>query len=193
MHISNLSVRAKKFFDMIEFDENEELVWEIRKHPFGLFIIYFSGAAISAIIFTFLVLGPMLFSQDFLGLGIELGAIRPILIAIGFVLTIGGLIGTSIGAYLYQANVVLVTSEKIAQLLYTSLFDRKISQLSIGDVQDVSIQQKGIFARMFNYGTLVVETAGEQNNYTFTYTPQPYETGKMIVNSHEENLKAYGN
>ncbi len=193
MHISNLSSRAKKFFDMIEFDQNEQLIWEIRKHPFGLFIIYFAGAAISAIIFTFLVLGPALFSKDFLGLGIDLGSLRAILIAIGFLLTVGGLVGTSIGAYLYQANVVLVTSEKIAQLLYTSLFDRKISQLSIGDVQDVSIQQKGIFARMFNYGTLIIETAGEQNNYVFSYTPQPYETGKAIVNSHEENLKAYGN
>lgn len=193
MHTSNLSTRAKKFFEMIEFDEGEELVWEIRKHPFGLFIIYFTGAAISAIIFSFLVLGAMLFDKNFLGLGIELGALRPIMIGLGFLLTIGGLVGTAIGAYLYQANVVLVTSEKIAQLLYTSLFNRKISQLSIGDVQDVSVQQKGIFARIFNYGTLVVETAGEQNNYTFTYTPQPYETGKAIVNSHEENLKKYGN
>ncbi len=193
MHIEELSARAKRFFDMIEFDENEVLVSEIRKHPFGLLIIYFSGAAISAIIFTFLVLGPILFTRDFLGLGIELGALRPIIIGIGFLLTVGGLVGTAIGAYLYQANVVLVTSEKIAQLLYTSLFDRKISQLSIGDVQDVSVQQKGIFARLFNYGTLVVETAGEQNNYVFTYTPKPYETSKSIVNSHEENLKAYGN
>lgn len=193
MHISNLSTRAKKFFDMIEFDENEELVWEIRKHPFGLFIIYFTGAAISAIIFSFLVLGPMLFDKDFLGLSIELGAVRPVAIGLGFLLTVGGLVGTAIGAYLYQANVVLITSEKIAQLLYTSLFNRKISQLSIGDVQDVSVQQKGIFARLFNYGTLVVETAGEQNNYIFTYTPQPYETGKAIVGAHEENLKKYGN
>lgn len=128
-----------------------------------------------------------------MGLGIELGSLRPILIAIGFLLTTFSLIGTAIGAYLYQANVVIVTSEKIAQLLYTTLFDRKISQLSIGDVQDVSVQQKGIFARIFNYGTLVVETAGEQNNYVFTFTPQPYETAKAIVGSHEENLKAFGN
>lgn len=193
MHIQDLSSRARSFFNMIEFDENEELVWEIRKHPFGLALIYFTGAAIAAIIFSFLVLGPMVFSSDFLGLDIELGSLRPVLILIGFVLTVFALIGTAIGAYLYQANVVIVTSEKIAQLLYKSLFDRKISQLSIGDVQDVSVQQKGIFARMFNYGTLIVETAGEQNNYVFTFTPKPYETAKAIVGSHEENLKAYGN
>lgn len=193
MHIQDLSSRARSFFNMIEFDKNEELVWEIRKHPFGLALIYFTGAAIAAIIFSFLVLGPMVFSSDFLGLDIELGSVRPVLILIGFVLTVFALVGTAIGAYLYQANVVIVTSEKIAQLLYKSLFNRKISQLSIGDVQDVSVQQKGIFARMFNYGTLIVETAGEQNNYVFTFTPKPYETAKAIVGSHEENLKQYGN
>lgn len=193
MHIQDLSLRARKFFNMIEFDQNEELVWEIRKHPFGLFLVYFTGLVITSIIFIFLVLFPSVFDRNFLGLGIELGAVRPILIIIGFLMTTFSLIGTAIGAYLYQANVVIVTSEKIAQLLYKTLFDRKISQLSIGDVQDVSVQQKGIFARMFNYGTLVVETAGEQNNYVFTFTPQPYETAKAIVGSHEENLKAFGN
>jgi hypothetical protein len=193
MDQSNLSARARRFFDMIEFDESEKLVWEIRKHPFGLFVIYLTGSAIAAIIFSALVLGALMFDNDFLGLGIELGALRPIMVGVGFLLTVFALVGTAIGAYLYQANVVLITSEKIAQLLYTSLFNRKISQLSIGDVQDVSVQQKGVFARIFNYGTLIVETAGEQNNYVFTYTPQPYETGKAIVNSHEENLKQYGN
>lgn len=193
MNIQDLSLRARKFFSMIEFDQNEELVWEIRKHPFGLFLVYFTGLVITSIIFIFLVLVPSVFDRNFLGLGIELGAVRPVLIIIGFLMTTFSLIGTAIGAYLYQANVVIVTSEKIAQLLYRTLFDRKISQLSIGDVQDVSVQQKGIFARMFNYGTLVVETAGEQNNYVFTFTPQPYETAKAIVGSHEENLKAFGN
>lgn len=193
MHVQDLSSRARSFFNMIEFDKNEELIWEIRKHPFGLWLIYMTGATIAALIFTVLVFGPLMFNGDFLGLGIDLGSLRSIFVLIGFFLTVLALGGTAIGAYLYQANVVLVTSEKLAQLLYTSIFDRKISQLSIGDVQDVSVQQKGVFAHFFNYGTLVVETAGEQNNYVFTFTPQPYETAKAIVGAHEENLKAYGN
>lgn len=178
---------------MIEFDENEELIYEIRKDPFGLFLIYFTGAAIAAVIFSFLVLAPMMFTTDFLSLGIDLGSLRPIMVAIGFFLTVFALIGTAIGAYLYQSNVVLITSEKIAQLLYKTIFDRKISQLSIGDVQDVTVTQKGIFARIFNYGTLVIETAGEQSNYNFSFTPEPYETAKAIVGAHEENLKKFGN
>lgn len=193
MHVQDLSSRARSFFNMIEFDKNEELIWEIRKHPFGLWLIYLTGATISALIFAVMVFGPLMLNSDFLGLGIDVGSLRSVLVVVGFFLTVLGLAGTAIGAYLYQANVVLVTSEKLAQLLYASIFNRKISQLSIGDVQDVSVQQSGIFAHMFNYGTLVIETAGEQNNYVFTFTPKPYETAKAIVGAHEENLKAYGN
>lgn len=193
MDSSRLSHRARKFFNMIEFDENEQLICEIRKHPFGLFIIYVTGVMIALIIFAVLLGTVYVFDADTLGVGIDIGAFKTILIFLGFLLTILTLVGTIIGAYLYESNVVIVTSEKLAQLLYKTIFDRKISQLSIGDVQDVTVTQKGVFARIFNYGTLVIETAGEQENYNFTYTPRPYETAKMIVGSHEENLKRYGN
>ena len=88
---------------------------------------------------------------------------------------------------------MIVTSEKLAQLLNPSLFNRKISQLSIGDVQDVSVHQNGIFPHIFDYGTVVIETAGEQQNYTFTFAPEPYKCAQAMVNAHEENLKLYGN
>jgi membrane protein YdbS with pleckstrin-like domain len=193
MQVNNLSNRAKSFFNMIEFDQSEELVWEIRKHPFGLFVVYFTGTVITLIIFSTLVLSPIAINDELLGVAVNLGAVKPIMIGLGFLLTVFGLVGTVIGAYLYEANVVLVTSEKIAQLQYKNLFNRNISQLSIGDVQDVNVHQKGVLARMFNFGTLIIETAGEQNNYVFSYTPNPYEAAKAIVNAHEENLKRYGN
>jgi hypothetical protein len=193
MHVDNLSRHGKELFPLIEFDEEEELVWEIRKHPFGLFIIYFTGTTITFIILALLVVGPLAFSSDFLGLGINLGVLRPILIMVGFLLTLLSLVSTLIGAFLYTSDVVLVTSEKIAQQLHHSLFNKKISQLSIGDIQDVTVTKKGIFPTLFNYGTLVIETAGEQQNYTFTYTPNPYEASKAIVGAHEIDLRKHGN
>jgi hypothetical protein len=35
----HLSLVGRKFFNYIEFDSNEKLVTEIRKHPLGLFLI----------------------------------------------------------------------------------------------------------------------------------------------------------
>lgn len=188
-----LSPRGRNLFKMIEFDPDENLLGEIRKHPFGLFVIFLTGGLIALALLLCLMILPLLLTEDPIGLGIDIVSIRSVLVGLGFLLTVLALIMTAIAAYLYQSNIVIITSEKITQLLYKTIFDRKISQLSIGDVQDVTIKQIGIFARIFNYGTLVIETAGEQQNYTFTYTPSPYETGKLIVGSHEENLKKYGN
>jgi uncharacterized membrane protein YdbT with pleckstrin-like domain len=188
-----LSPRGRSFFELIEFDEEEQLVGEIRKHPFGLFIIYFTGTLATVILMVALVLVPLMIKDDPTGSGFDIASIRAILVGIGFLLTVLGVIITSIAAYLYQRNVVLITTDKLTQMLYTSIFNRKISQVSIGHVQDVTVKQIGVFARIFNYGTLVIETAGEQENYDFTFTPQPYETAKVLVAAHEENLKKYGN
>lgn len=193
MDPAKLSSVGKKLFSVIEFDSDEKLYHEIRKHPFGLFIIYLTGFFVAGLVFAAFVLGSLFLEGDPLELGFDAGGFQPAIVTIGVILTFLALAATAIGAYLYQSNVVLVTSEKLAQVLYRNIFDRKISQLSIGDVQDVTVNQKGIFARIFDYGTLVVETAGEQQNYTFTFTPKPYESSKAIVNAHEENLKLHGN
>lgn len=193
MEPNALSPRARNLFDKIEFDSDEKLLGEIRKHPFGLFVIFLTGGLISLALMLSLMIVPLLITEDPVGLGVDITSIRAIMVGVGFLLTVLAITMTAIAAYLFQANVVIVTSEKITQLLYKTIFDRNISQLSIGDVQDVTIKQVGIFARLFNYGTLTIETAGEQENYTFSFTPNPYETGKLIVGSHEENLKKYGN
>jgi len=193
MSPNSLSERGRRFFRMIEFDQDEQLVGEIRKHPFGLLLIYLGGTAVSIVMLVVLAIVPALLTSDPTGTGLDIGSMRSIMVAVSFLLVVLTIIMTAIAAYLYNSNVVIVTSEKITQMIYRTIFDRKISQLSIGDVQDVTVSQRGIFAHIFNYGTLTIETAGEQQNYTFTYTPNPYETAKLIVGSHEENLKKYGN
>lgn len=193
MNIESLSSNGKQLFEKIEFDSDEKLIYEVRKHSFGLLVIYLTGFFIATALFVGLVFGSLFINSDPLEMGTDAASIRLLMIVVGSILSLLAIVMTLIAGYLFQSNVVIVTSDKLAQFLYTTIFDRKISQLSIGDVQDVTVSQKGIFARLFNYGTLVVETAGEQQNYTFTYTPYPYEASKAIVGAHEENLKRYGN
>jgi len=190
MQATDLSSTGRKAFANMEFDKNEKLLYEIRKHPFGLFLIYLGGTALILLMLSLAVAGAVLQGDP---VGIGAGATGSILIATGLLLAIMALVGVAIQAYIYQAAVVLVTSDKISQMLYRTILDRTISQLSIGDVQDVSVRQQGLFPRIFDYGTLVVETSGEQNNYVFTFTPQPHQAAKAIQAAHEDNLKLYGN
>ncbi len=192
---AKLSYVGRKYFKFIEFDKDEVLITEIRKHPIGLFFIYLTGLSIVLLfaLMLYVVGFSAGFSSAFDGAGISGDSARGVIALLGFVLIVGAVIVMTIQAILYVNNVIFVTSEKIAQVLYLTLFNRKISQLSIGDVQDVTVTQKGILAHIFNYGTLVIETAGEQQNYTFTYIPDPYTYSRAIVSSHEVNLTKFGN
>lgn len=188
----NLSSEGKKHFNLIEFDANEALVLEIRKHPIGATLISITGLFV---IVATLLLSGFIATADlntFFNMT-SLNGLRGIIVVISLLICGFAVAGTLIGLFLYRSNVIYVTSEKIAQVLYTSLFHRKISQLSIGDVQDVTVSQNGILAHLFNYGVLVIETAGEQQNYTFTFVPEPYAKSKAIVGAHERNLVSYGN
>ncbi len=187
-----LSNEGRKHFNLIEFDANERLVTEIRKDPVGLVVILLIGGLVTALsLLTAVFVSSVNLDSFFNTTGPNDFRIAAAIAAIMVALL--GVLGTYVGMFLYRSNVIYVTSEKIAQVLYTSLFNRKISQLSIGDVQDVTVTQKGIPAHIFNYGVLVIETAGEQQNYTFTYVPDPYVVSKSIVGSHEQNLTQYGN
>lgn len=188
-----LSPIGRQLFNMIEFDNDEVLIAEIRKHPFGLFIIYMTGLGITLAIMLLFLIFPLILNGSNASLGIDLSSWRPIMIFVGFLLFILSMIGTLIGAFLYTHDVIIVTSEKLTQIVYKNIFNRTISQLSIGDVQDTTVKQVGIFAHLFNYGTIVVETAGEQENYNFTYVGDPYVKAKLIVGSHETNLQKFGN
>lgn len=192
---AKLSSTGKKFFKFIEFDKDERLICEIRKHAIGLFFIYLTGFSIAIIITLVfgLVVSSEVLSQWASDIGTSSGTIKILTVIFSIVFISFILIAMTIQSILYSNNVIYVTSEKIAQILYINLFNRKISQLSIGDVQDVTVTQKGVLAHMFNFGTLVIETAGEQQNYTFTYIPDPYVHSKAIVGAHERNLVQYGN
>lgn len=180
---------------MIEFDSDERLIAEVRKDPFGLFLIYAGGTFVTLILFFLIVIGGGLIDMSILtdGTGVSSGLVSTLLVFVGFLLCVGSVVITAIRAWLYQNNLLLVTSEKVSQLMYPSLFNRKISQLSIADVQDVTVRQQGIFSHIFNYGTITIETAGEQSNYTYTYAPDPYIVAKAIVGSHEADVAKHGN
>lgn len=190
-----LSPVGKKLLQNIEFDANEKIFLEVRKHPIGLVITYVFGILATITVFGLLVLFPASydFSEVAADVSVSSSSLQAIIIAVGLFMTLFSILITTVAAYIYSQNVLIVTSEKIAQQLYLSLFSKKISQLSIADVQDSTVTQNGIFPHMFNYGTVIIETAGEQRNYNFTFAPNPYDVSKALTGAHEADVAAHGN
>jgi len=162
---SQLRPRSSSDRDLLEPDE--VVVTVIHKHPIGIIGIYLLGVlVVVAILIIGVYVAPNIiagFSPTSRGLIIAGGIFAfAILVIVLFVLT-----------YVYRQSKIVVTDRSLIQVIQKSLFIRKISRLSMSNVEDVNAEQRGIFASIFNYGTLMVQTAGTMENFIFPYCPDP--------------------
>lgn len=92
--------------------------------------------------------------------------------------------------YVYRQSRLLVTDKSLVQVIQTTLFIRKVSRLSMSNVEDVNEEQRGILASIFNYGTLTVETAGAKENFVFTLCPNPARLADRIIEARQAYAKS---
>jgi hypothetical protein len=171
---------------MVVLQPGERVICEIKRHPIGLYGMYFSALVVSLIVIGGAIaatsLVPDLSQQAKLGLTV--GA------AIVFAIT---LLYTYIGSMIYGANRWIITTDSITQISQVGLFNKQTSQLSMDDLEDVTVQQTGILQSMFSFGTLRAETAGERSKFLFYYCPKPNYYARQILVAREDfmNGKRY--
>lgn len=154
-----------------DINEDEVKVADIRRHPFGLILVY-----VQAILAFGLAFGLILFLLP----GIVGSEAKGLMVA-GSVMAMAFLaLFMALFTKIYFGNQLIITDIHVTQVLQTGLFSRKVSELTMENVEDVTADQKGIFPTLFNYGTLRVETAGEQNNFIFRYCPNPNAYAKAL-------------
>jgi uncharacterized membrane protein YdbT with pleckstrin-like domain len=83
-------------------------------------------------------------------------------------------------------NLQVVTNQNLVDVDQLGLFSRKISELTIEDIQDVSATQHGILQSFLHYGDIIVQTAGENMNFTFEKIKNPYDIAKKIMEIKEK-------
>ncbi len=174
-----------KLHPMVVLQPGERVVFTLKRHPFGILSLYISGVVAVAIIAALAIfLLPNILSQYgsdsqtntlvYAGLGV---------LVVILILVLG--IATSV----YWENQWVVTTDSITQISQNSLFGRQVSQLSMDNLEDVTVDQDGILPHMFNYGTLRVETAGERSKFQFPYCPDPNNYARQVLEIHEQFLE----
>ncbi len=168
---------------------NETLLFDVRRHPFGLFLLY-----LQAFVGIFLGLVITIAFMPSLAdvIGVSRGTISSIAAAFALFVIAFGLIFVVLATRIYRGNQLISSDKNVTQVLQIGLFDRKVSELSMGNIEDVTAQQKGILPTIFNYGELRIETAGEQNNFTFIYCPNPNAYAKAILDARLAFLTQHG-
>lgn len=160
----------------------ERVIAEIHRHPIGLFGVYGVTAAVLGVFLAIAILTP--YYASFLTEQQKVGVILSSVLAA--VIT---LLFTYISVFIYKANRWVVTSDSVTQISQTGLFNQATSQLSLANLEDVTVDQDGILQTLFNYGNLVVESAGERSKFVFTYCPNPHEYARQVIAAHEAYIE----
>ena len=69
-----------------------------------------------------------------------------------------GIIGAIHSYILWYFSVYIVTNERIRQVAQKGLFRKTVVDLDLDKIQSISMNVPGVFAGIFGYGTIVVQT-----------------------------------
>ena len=162
---------------------NERVICHIKRHPFGLFGIYFLSGLVLIGVFTAAALAPHYITD-------LTSQYKMDIFAAAVFIAIITLLYMWIAVIIYNGNRWIVTTDSITQVSQTGLFNKQSSQLSLGNLEDVTFEQESIIQSMFGFGTLHVETAGERSKFVFPFCPTPQKCAQEIIYAHEQYMAA---
>ena len=90
-----------------------------------------------------------------------------------------------------ELDFFVFTNERIIGVEQLSFLNRAISECSMDRVQEVNAFSKGLFANLFNYGTVDIRTASEDSRFEMHVIPEPVEQARTILNIVQEYKNAH--
>lgn len=170
--------QSQEQFPDIKLFEKEFVLKVIHRHPIGVAVIWL----VSALITTLLVgIWAMLIIQNSSSNVIhqDLFSMSTGMIIIGSIVAIA-LIFAVIFSRVYRANKLIITTERVVQIISNSLFDTKRQTIDLGWIEDVSYHQKGFFASIIGYGSVRLSTIGDESTYYFIFASEPKQVSMQI-------------
>lgn len=162
----------------------ERIICEIKRHPVGMLSQYIMTGFVLVLLGVAAVFAPQIFSQNSQSQVRELALLGWVFVALLCAF------GLWISSTIYYKNRWIVTSDSITQINQSGLFSAQMSQLSMANLQDVTVVQNGPIATMFNYGLLRAETAGERSKFMFAYCPNPKYCAQQILMARENFINS---
>jgi hypothetical protein len=88
-------------------------------------------------------------------------------------------------------DVYIITDERVIDIDFNNLLDKKFSEAKLSMIQDVTSRQIGVAQTMFNYGQVLIQTAAEINELHFDKIPNPEKVVKVLqLMREEEDIEA---
>ncbi|MFO0882094.1 MAG: PH domain-containing protein [Candidatus Saccharimonadales bacterium] len=180
------SFQESSYFKTIEtIGPDEHVMCVVYQHPFGIIFIY----AATLVCLTLGLIGISVLFPEVAGTSSGTYTVMAF-----FAVLIAVLVGILLvmATVVYRQTRLTVTDRNIVLIVQKGLLIRKVSQLSLANVEDVTSEQRGFFSNAFNFGTINIETAGEQANFNFAFCPNPHRVAKIILEAKDDFLSRTG-
>jgi hypothetical protein len=160
--------------------EREKVVDVIHKHPMYLVLMFtvMIFAYVLVLLATYF-LSPALLNND------PEAVYRTTSFVALLMAVLMGLVFV-VATFLYWQTKIIISSENLIQILQKDLLHSQTSRLALTDIEDVTAEQQGLLATLFGYGNLVVQTAGEQANFIFSFCPNPNRIAKELIDAKDD-------
>ncbi|MBU0613530.1 PH domain-containing protein [Patescibacteria group bacterium] len=164
---------SKQYFTK-HLKEGEETVKIVRAYILSQ--IFKITVIIILILLPFFLLF-LLFQRGFWGV---IGFFALLIIAIAF---------TTRSAIIWYYNAFMITNKRIIDFDQKGLFDKTVSVATYDKIQDISFKKKGVFSTVFNYGTIVIQTAGTNANLEIRSVFEPEKIQDVIMEIQRDSLQ----
>ena len=156
----------------------EEVLMVVKRHWIVyvmLFIYFFSGVIVTFMIFFFFWLNTWWYM-----LNIILWLILSIILYIEWLN--------------HELDMYVVTNNRVIGLEQIAFLNRAVTECNLWQIQEVNSKAKWLFANIFNYWTLSIQTAGSKTTLRMYFCPDVMQTSRKVLNivdnyRDEKNLK----
>jgi uncharacterized membrane protein YdbT with pleckstrin-like domain len=103
------------------------------------------------------------------------------------------LVGAGIVGFIHWFNwrydLYVVTDRRIVDSTRRFPLNKRLAEAQLDRVQDTSYQKNGLFANVFNYGSITIQTAGEADNFVWDGMPDPVRAQAVVRQAVETHLQ----
>lgn len=152
--------------------ENEQVVLFLHRHWFTIVskitYLFVGGLLPFGVLIVF---GPIIIENNLLSLFILLTFcfIMFLWYALFYILT------------MYTLETWIVTDNRVINSRQCGFFDRRISELNLHNIQDISVRMEGAIPTMMNYGDVEIQTAAAEHRFLFRDIPNPQTVKDTIM------------
>ena len=82
---------------------------------------------------------------------------------------------------MYSLDTWIVTNERVIDILQIGMFRRKVSELHLESIQDISVNIHGIVQSYLNFGDIEIQTAATAQRFLFDQVPHPLKIKDSIM------------